>query len=373
MTKPKIVVSRRTEAPSKIQQFLKVFTFLPLTFLLLERLWIPFEGPISGYLNVESVASTTTSKLFATHETTPVALVAEKYPLQRIASYTTSGIFGSAFGSCPKRTQFLSNQITLKNGSPLSLTAVPENVHLAVDTNCASPDIYNWYQQWITSDGRWSTYVHDLHAQRRLLRLGAATLKKQFPQLPPIVKSCVPQDDALTTALWRYLVVYIYGGVHVSMEFAPEQALTLLDKNMDALVLMDQSNQEPGFFMASSGHPLLFLTLHHAMHDILAPSSNNMVTSALERAFVDFSTNVTTRDLSYGVLQMMTDGATVGISGMNNRTVTLVKRGSDAQYVKPWGATEVDTSQKWTQPVAPSLPLCRELILKDILNAKQGT
>jgi hypothetical protein len=70
--------------------------------------------------------------------------------------------------------------------------------------------------------------------------------------------------------LWRYLVLYEYGGVYSDIDSAPNEFTTTMMQNQNALfVRLDQYGMLSEFFFAAAPkHPLLFYTIHHALQRI---------------------------------------------------------------------------------------------------------
>ncbi|KAG7343456.1 hypothetical protein IV203_021401 [Nitzschia inconspicua] len=371
--------------PSKFQRILRAVTFLPLTILLLERLWIPLEGPISGYLNVELVASTTTLKTkmntasssSSNSSVMTVTTVAETYPLKRIVQRSSFGNFGTT--TCPNGIQLIQSKIldTSTTKTKTTIKYFPNTVHLAIERSCVTPETYKWYQQWLSPDTiDWSTYLYDSPTQRRILRLGAALLHSEFPQLKQIVRHCMSRDDNDRTIqqLWKYLVLYIYGGIYVTPEYEPASTLvaSLLPIDDTAVLLMDvnsNNHDDPGFILSSPGHPLLYLALHHAMRDvILGPSSffdRRDDISPIHRAIMNFSI---LDDVSSQPNNSNNNNDTVLVE-MNNSKVLILNGNTFNPYAYRLATNRVG-SLSTTQRPAASLSFCREKILTHIFYAE---
>ncbi|KAG7372622.1 hypothetical protein IV203_018765 [Nitzschia inconspicua] len=373
--------------PSKFQRILRAVTFLPLTILLLERLWIPLEGPISGYLNVEMVASTTTLKTKSNTASSSsnssvmtVTTASETYPLKRIVQRSSFGNFGT---TCPNGTQLTRSKIldTSTTKTTTTIKYVPNTIHLAIERSCVTPEMYKWYKKWLSPDTiDWSTYLYDSPTQRRILRLGAALLHSEFPQLKQILRHCISQGDDITTLqLWKYLVLYIYGGIYVTSEYEPASTLvtSLLPIDNTAVLVMDvnsNDHDDPGFILSSPGHPLLYLALHHAMRDvILGPSSffdrrdDNI--SPIHRAIMNFSNLVDVssqpnNSSSSNNNNNNNNNDTVLVE-MNNSKVLILKGNTFNPYANRLATNRVGSLSSTHRP-ATSLSFCREKILTQI-------
>jgi hypothetical protein len=371
---PKVIsrrdASRTSSMSKKIQTILRCVAFVPWAVLLLERLWDPLEGPMSGYLHVENVAATTTQKwAFQSSSSTTTSLQSfpDEYPLQRI----TQNYRG--FEVCPQKTEKLSNVIVpltvgnakANNGTAYTSRSIPNILHLAVDKKCASSELHHRVEQWKQQSPEWSIYIHDEEAMVRLLRLPAVAT--EFPQLHQIVRNCLlPSRDVVTlTKLWKYLVLYIYGGLYLGMDFAPaQQVLKGSLKDQEAVVAV-QRGEGPthttissAFLMAPPHHPLLFYALHHALQDLAqgrADGENDA--RELDRAFLDF------RGEASGNI------AAGSHKGFGDHTVTVLEIDGEDQSIKH----QEERFGRQKKAAQKNVVSCRESILMEVLDgAKIG-
>ncbi|KAL3918494.1 MAG: hypothetical protein SGILL_004209, partial [Bacillariaceae sp.] len=354
---------------------LRVIAFVPLAILLLERLWIPFEGPASGYLqHVQDVAASTTVKnkksVVGKQSAATLSLqnFPDEYPLQRITqNYRLLRDY-----SCPKGTEKVSNKITPlpignakedDNNIAMNPRSIPNIIHIAVDNKCVAPQLlYDRIEQWKMMKG-WSVYIHDEEAMTRLLKF--PEISTEFPQLPQIVRNCVlsphQHDDsaAALQTLWKYLVLYIYGGVYTSMELVPTPQFsyeTLHDK--DAIVALPpttETDESTKFIMAPPRHPLLFYALHHALQGMVGNGSDGGdEDDELVKALRDFRGQQESA-ISVGTYPGVDKSHSVTMIDLNgNRVYDMVKHGEGNVVV------EKKTQQQATVS-------CDEKILMEVL------
>lgn len=158
------------------------------------------------------------------------------------------------------------DDLSLYNGkSPVG--SIPPIFHQSSASRCLTPSFHGLAMEWkelLTEE--WSYLFHDQAAMGRLL----SKQWKEFPLLGHVLQ-CVGKG-AVESDLWRYLVLYEYGGVYANIDVAPASLfnVTLL-QHRQALFLVDRYNMMSSFFIASAPkHPFLFYTIHHALQRVLA-------------------------------------------------------------------------------------------------------
>jgi hypothetical protein len=335
MARPKIIPRRTSEPPSRAQRLRRFITFVPLSVLLLERLWIPFCGTISEYLDLETIGATKTIKALPPSSSSSKSMT--PYPLERVTmSYR---IVDSA---CPRGTTRVTNVGNVqesKRSTVRKIPKIPKIFHQQAKTRCVTPDVYRlhqmWYQALLSSEGGdndgWAMYFHNDEAMTRLL--GVEEFVHEFPHLHLILRNCV-QDRETKSLLWRYLVLYIYGGIYADLESAPNRFNgDTLRNSDDAFFLLDNAvGQLSTRFMATSPrHPLFYYALQHALSSLMAAEDVSMgaeiATYALQRAFMDFQNDY---DVSASTRQDTDANSRQTYIGTDNRTVTVVRTDSES-------------------------------------------
>ena len=162
--------------------------------------------------------------------------------------------------------------------------------------------------------------------------------------------------------LWKYLVLYIYGGVYVSLELVPTQQFANMDlKDRDAVIALQSEGNKAEkklgstFLMAPPRHPLLFFALHRTLQDL---SQGRELGDELHKAFIDFSA----RDVSSGSI------AAGMFSGADDRSVTVIDMDGGSQIVKQGEGNVI--IEKKSHPQA--LGSCKEKILMEVLDAAKA-
>jgi hypothetical protein len=142
---PKIVSASSREM-STSRKIIRCIAFLPATILLIERIYLPFDLTLSGYLDVESLAATTSlKKSVPATQTTPSSSISfsKVYPLERI---TQSYKFIEATTTCPRGTKKIQNQIEKQQGT--STLLIPNIVHQQGTSKCVKSQLYDVHDNW---------------------------------------------------------------------------------------------------------------------------------------------------------------------------------------------------------------------------------
>ena len=231
---------------------------------------------------------------------------------------------------------------------------IPKIVHQTARSRCVTPVFGNTTQQWKFPG--WSYYFHDDAAVERLLLSpsGSRLLKEQFPQLPSIAQKCL-QHGTIRSDVWRYLVLWVYGGIYADLDCVPHKLnATVLTELMDptshstgrnatptdAIFVVEQFHVLSQYFMAASPrHPLLWYALQHSLTNVLLADDTGSVytpkltgPAALHQAFVSFRKDVgITVDPNTAGYQPVRAGY---YRGSYNRSITVLGTAQDQnEYV----------------------------------------
>lgn len=91
---------------------------------------------------------------------------------------------------------------------------IPKIVHITSKSRCFTPNFVENIQKWEFPDH--DMYIHDDEAVERLL-------SKHWPSFPhiPIARKCLRSGAGLAD-LWRYLVLWEYGGIYTGVHYFSE-------------------------------------------------------------------------------------------------------------------------------------------------------
>lgn len=169
---------------------------------------------------------------------------------------------------------------------------VPNIVHQTSKTRCLTRHFSRATIQWAFR--KYSYYMHDRDAVTRLVH----SHFPEFPQLKILVENdCLPSP--LLIGLWKYLVLWSYGGILVDLNTFPNHfnASTISDKDDGFFLLEESADALSTLVMAvSPRHPLMYYAVQHSISNILRMKSKVMYSprelvgeGALMQALEDFT------------------------------------------------------------------------------------
>jgi hypothetical protein len=210
---------------------------------------------------------------------------------------------------------------------------IPKILHQQGISRCVPSALYDRNEEWKThlSTGtngeEWSMYFHTEDAMTRLLRAIIAAQKeggsskhsipsrigREFPHLGQILRNCVDNESFSKRLLWRFLSLYVYGGMYVDLEYAmvptyDANAKTIIRDSYDTVLLWttkaDNTQQlhqpknnvghsevgiNTNIMAVSPGHPLIYYAVHHSLvHVITDGYLGKDVNNELNRSAQEF-------------------------------------------------------------------------------------
>lgn len=220
---------------------------------------------------------------------------------------------------------------------PVSVThsnrLIPKIVHITSKQRCATQAVIDNINKWRFKNH--SLYFYDDNAVDRLFQ--HPITRQQFPELREILK-CVT-SGATKSDLWRYVVLYLYGGIYSDIDNSPIKFNGETIKNEDdSFFVVEKLGIMSQYFLASSiGHPLMRQMLESGIYK-LKQTGNVMVNNA--------ATTTGPNAVKVGFIKFM---AEVGVEtngyipagiyvGSNNRSVTVIgRKDRSKEYVNRGG------------------------------------
>jgi len=145
---------------------------------------------------------------------------------------------------------------------------IPKLFHQTSRSRCLTPLFYNLSSRWqesLTQD--YCFFFHDENAFMKLLKKDW----KEFKLLRQVFKCAEEATAAVAADLWRYLILWEYGGIYADLDSAPNSNFhpSVLDGHQ-AFFVVDKHDMMSEYFIAvSPKHPIIYYTLHHALQNIL--------------------------------------------------------------------------------------------------------
>ncbi|CAJ1947594.1 unnamed protein product [Cylindrotheca closterium] len=293
---------RKRGLVSKLPFLVRLLYALPLALVLLERLLVPLQlsrSPSPSYFSLEKSKDN------------------EILDNKNIPGLTEVTKNTGDWMRCPSKTRMVQNPVAKHRQG--SKSKIPMFIHQTGETKCLAPTLYDTSRAWRKSVGNAHEYwFHDIRAVNRLLNLGYP----EFPLLRNVLRRCIKGFGKIS--LWKYLVLYSYGGVFAALGSVPEQ--TNFDKSMladeDAIFFVgsDHSSLMPDFMAVSPRHPLVYYIIHHYLLGVLMTTNTgeadlyrNIDLHAMNAAIADFigDAGMNSSELEMGKTLLGTDDRTI--------------------------------------------------------------
>lgn len=196
--------------------------------------------------------------------------------------------------ACPPDQIKIRDRVNPDVQSSASQQSIPRIVHQTSKTRCLTKPFAKATVQWQFDN--WSYYFHDDEAMMRLFRQEFA----DFPHLELVASQCL-LHGTLKADLWRYLVLWVYGGVYADLDAVPKKLTPqMLEEAIDGYFVVENWHMLSQYFMAvSPRHPIMWYAIQHALINLLSAAdtgalSASMVTgpNTLHQAFMSFRADI---------------------------------------------------------------------------------
>lgn len=204
---------------------------------------------------------------------------------------------------------------------------IPKIIHQTSLRRCLVDEIVNVTDTWRNFDNGWAYYFHDDVAVDALFA-------KNWPEFPHLqeVAQCILYG-AVKADLWRYLVLWEYGGLYSDIDASPAvfNTSTITDDD-DGFFVVEHSDLLSQYFLAlSPRHPLMYYAIQESLSNILREKDVGYINTplatgpqALHEAFTVFMADVGVTVPFYGHGNAVAAGF---FQGTNNRSIRVVGSG----------------------------------------------
>jgi len=157
---------------------------------------------------------------------------------------------------CPSRLKLVEDKFYPQNGRK-----IPKLVHMTSKTRCLTSNFTENAQSWFFENH--TMVFHDDDAVARLL-------ETRFPEFPHLqyASKCITSGAGMAD-LWRYLVLWEYGGIYTDIDNAPGPKLfngSVIHDDMEAFLEVEVGRFPSQYFIAiSPHHPLMYFAVNIAM------------------------------------------------------------------------------------------------------------
>mmetsp|Transcript_11882 Transcript_11882/g.25716 ORF Transcript_11882/g.25716 Transcript_11882/m.25716 type:complete len:394 (+) Transcript_11882:213-1394(+) len=212
---------------------------------------------------------------------------------------------------------------------------IPRIIHITSKSRCATPEVHSLVSMWRSWDN-YSLYFHDDDAVQRLF--SHPYTRATFPQLNETLK-CVT-NGATKADLWRYVALYIYGGVYTDIDNKPVgiNALSIGDDDDAFFTIEGLGILSQYFFASSPRHPLMKEALLHGIRNLRGIANvmrNNPARStgpgAIKNGFITFMNGTTNGYISAGVYVGMNARSITAVGDKRNASAYINRNGLDGR------------------------------------------
>mmetsp|Transcript_14031 Transcript_14031/g.21902 ORF Transcript_14031/g.21902 Transcript_14031/m.21902 type:complete len:434 (+) Transcript_14031:149-1450(+) len=231
---------------------------------------------------------------------------------------------------------------------PTAKSLIPNIIHMTSKSSCFTPDFVQNIHLWYRRFPGYKFYFHDENAVSRLL-----SLELSNSTFPGLHETAWCARGATKSDLWRYLVLWYYGGIYTDLDNSPTGFNpSSISSNDDAYVPLEGSGVPTQFFMASSPyHPLMNYTLSWALRALRG--TVNVINN-------NPAINTGPRALKNGIIEFLNDsgidsdgyfdrGGTLGGGGsFHNRNVTIAgSKGNPDEFINRVGISQGKKLQQY--------------------------
>jgi hypothetical protein len=209
----------------------------------------------------------------------------------------------------------------------MNLIKIPRNIFQTWETKNISIELNLLCQTWREKNTKYTYFLFDDNERKEFI-------KKHFDE--KIYKSyCKIIPGAFKADLWRYCVLYIYGGIFVDLDSICYNSIDIfLDEHIEFMTAVDLNNCPSigrynltnGFIASIPKHPVLLNCIERIVYNI----ENNII----PYSNLDFSgPGVLGKSLNK-YLNLQETTSFVGKEGIINNTIKLLKFEIGTEYIK---------------------------------------
>ena len=239
-----------------------------------------WQNELDDY-DTNGAPTTTTTTTISTLSTKKVIATAKSRRLPTLDELTSIPATGY---ECPEGTEVFENIVEPQRVTHPSDRKIPKIVHITAKTRCVTSGTKTHIRSWKFPD--YSLYFHDDASVYKLLdyavndRHGNQLIRDFSRSL-----ICLSNGAALSD-VWRYLVLYYYGGIYTDLDNVPGPKFSteLIQPDTDSFFFVDGMGTMSQWHMASSRHhPLLLHFLGFVKRSLYKATDNVMVNNPITR------------------------------------------------------------------------------------------
>lgn len=200
---------------------------------------------------------------------------------------------------CGEGTVYKKDFLAAEQSNSNQWNKIPKLIHQTSRFRCLTEAFNISTTKWSDwhKDG-WSYYFHDDEAMQRMFEMNYNV----FPLLKDVVENCLVSGTAKAD-LWRYLVLWHYGGIYSDLDTTPNNlgpytfdSIATEEKPLEAFFIIESFHFLSQYFFAiQPKHPLMHHTIMATLHKLLALDDTSafdasLITGpkALHKGFIHF-------------------------------------------------------------------------------------
>jgi len=239
-----------------------------------------------------------------------------------------AGSAHAATTPCPPGATPILDTIRHRNEQALH-RKIPQIIHITSKSRCATPKVQAIVNQWRFAN--YSLYFHDDEAVDRLFR--HSQTRRTFPLLNETLM-CVT-NGATKADLWRYLVLFQYGGVYTDVDNSPVGINgDSIKPDDDSFFVIESLGIVSQFFLASSpGHPMMEFAINNGVGNIRNTvnvmrnnPARNTGPGALKNAFIQLMNGTSDGYIDAGLYRGLSSPRNVTVVGDKSNAHEYVNR-----------------------------------------------
>jgi hypothetical protein len=165
--------------------------------------------------------------------------------------------------TCPPGLVHVADTIPEDQDSLYADRQIPKIIHITSASRCMPPELALHVDQWRLPGH--ALVIHDDAAMHRLLDAA-------WPEFPHLAKymQCITVHGAPQADLWRYLVLYAYGGIYTDIDNAPVTfTADTIAPTDEAYFVTDRLGTPSQWFMATRArHPITYLSMQEGLEHL---------------------------------------------------------------------------------------------------------
>ena len=272
--------------------------FLPLTILALELLLWPF------FLTASSSQSSSEPTIQRIESTSASSQPSQIIPLSELTTRGSSASYSRSQQqyACPEGLVYIPNSIRSKTRltknnrtAAANNIAIPKIIHQTSKSRCVTPSfaktIHSWQSFGAAQDDDSDYYSHYLHDDEAVQRLLYHELGQQGDAWTRGILDHCLVHGTLRADLWRYVVLYVYGGIYADLDSVPtpnqqqqQQLSTMLlwQNNSGGVFVLEQYHMLSQYFMAlPPRHPLMWYAIYVSLQALSLMSDTGSASAAM--------------------------------------------------------------------------------------------